>query len=452
MDRNYTSDLFERQFEHPYFDVRSLLTFHRSWSTLQGEEVAWDPAWKLMADRDAGSIWAEMDLLRTPRPNGSRALRRAVGAVEEWLVAEGIPARSHQFTLRPLSMEILGGWFMLGGLLLVLAGATRQGGHALLVALSLIAIPLLETRFLQPTITALVRHRARNLVASFPAPAPRREVILCAHIDSKTELLDHERRARLLRLGPAAMALAVTGALLLAGASLLRSEVAKEMVFYLALFFGIVPAAGCALGMGANLAAGRLRRRQSSGAVDNGAAVAVLLDTAWRLQRGTIPLEHTSVTLLFTVGEEAQMQGALAYVRDRDNWPLPTSVVNLEILGQDGGYLLWAEDGTAMLSLEADAELNAALVRAVEAKTGERPTTAPQINSDAFAFLRQGIPAATLGSYDQQLGERELHGPLDSPERVCPARLIQATNILARFLVDLDQTLAEKVPGRACRA
>jgi hypothetical protein len=391
-----------------------------------------------MTDRNAASIWAEMSVLRGPRPNGSRALQYAVDAVKEWLSGAGVPVRPHRFTLHPFSMEILGLWFLLGGLLLLLAGATRQGGPTLLVALALIAVPVLETRFLQPTITALVRQRARNLVASFPARTPRCEVLLCAHIDSKTELLDHERRARLLSLGPAAMALAIMGAPLLAGASLLRSEVAKELVCYLALFLCIGPAAVYALGMGAHLAAGRLRRQQSSGAVDNGAAVAVLLDLALRLQRGTIPLEHTAVTLLFTVGEEAQMQGALAYVRDRDDWPLPARVVNLEILGQDGGYLLWVADGTAMLNLDADAELNMALARAVEAVTGAQPTTAPRINSDAFAFLRQGIPAATLGSFDQQLGERELHGPLDCAERVHPARLSQAADLLARFLVDLD--------------
>lgn len=397
-----------------------------------------------MTDRNAADIWAEMDVLRTPRPNGSAALQRAVDAIERWLGNEGLSVRSQRLVLRPFSMEILGVWFLVGGLFLIVAGVSRQGGTALFVALGLIAVPVLETRFLQPTITALVRQRAHNLIVSFPAPRPQREVLFCAHVDSKTELLDHERRARLLSLGPLAMALAAAGAVLLAGASLLHSEVAKEVVSYLALFFGIVPAAGYALGMGANLATGRLRRRQSSGAVDNGAAVAVVLDLAQRLQRGTSPLEHTSVTLLFTVGEEAQMQGALAYVRDRDDWLLPACVVNLEILGQDGGYLLWNEDGTAMRRLEADAELNGALARAVEAETGERPTTAPRISSDAFAFLRDGIAAGTLGSFDQELGERELHGPLDSPDRVSPARLVQAVDILARFLADLDSGPRER--------
>lgn len=387
-----------------------------------------------MTDRHVADIWAEMDVLRTPRANGSRALARTVDAVEQWLAGQGIAVQSQAFTLRPYSMEILGLWLLLGGLLLILALAIRRGEVALLVILGLVAVLVLETRFLQPTVTALVRRPACNLVAAFPAPAPRREVILCAHLDSKTELLDHERRQRLLDSGPVAMALGGAGALLLAGASLLRSEMAADLAYYMNLFLGLGPAAVYALGMGANLAAGRLRRRRSSGAVDDGGAVAVLLDLARRLQRGEIPLQHTTVTLLFTVGEEAQMQGALAYVRDRDDWPLPVQVINLEIVGQNGGYVLWAGDGTAMRTLDADVDLNLALARAVEAETGQRPTFAERINSDAFAFLRRGFPAATLGSLDLEHGEADLHGPLDHPGRIDLARLAQTADILARFL------------------
>lgn len=388
-----------------------------------------------MTDQHASGIWTKLDVLRTPRPNGSRALRRTVDAVEAWLAGEGIAVESQSFTLRPFSMEILGLWLFLGGLLLWFAWATHRGGLALLVALGLIAITVLEMRFLRPTITSLVRCRARNLVVSFPAPTPRREVLLCAHLDSKTELLDQRR---LLDTGPAAMALGGAGALLLVGESLLHSTIASNLVHTVALFLCIGPAVAYALGMGANLATGRLRRRQSSGAVDDGGAVAVLLDLARRLQQGTVALHHTSVTLLFTVGEETQTQGALAYVRDREDWPLPVQVVNLEIVGQNGDYLLWVEDGTAMLTLDAEVDLNLALARTVEAEAGQWPSFEEKINSDAFAFLRRGIPAATLGRFDRELGKDDLHGPLDRPERIDPARLSETTDILARFLVDGD--------------
>jgi hypothetical protein len=399
-----------------------------------------------MNDRNAAEILAQLTSLSTPRPNGSRALDRTVDAVEAWLAERQIAVESHNFTLRPYAMEILGLWFFLGGLLLAASVIIDAPWLVLLVTLALLAIPLLETRFLQPIITALVRRRARNLVVSFPVPAPSREVILCAHLDSKTELLDHRRRAGLLALAPLAMVMAPAGAILLVVASLLRSEIAINLVSFAGLFLGVWPAIGWSLAMGASLAGGRLRRRPSTGAVDNGAAVAALLDLAGRRQRGTLHLDHTSITLLFTAGEEAQMQGALAYVRDRHEWALPTQVVNLEIVGQNGSYLLWSQDGTSMQPVDVDAALNAALARAIEAEAGERPTFHLAINSDAFAFLRQGIPAATLGSLDKELGETGLHGPQDQPGRIDSARLVQTVDIVARLLADFDTTPNSRTP------
>ena len=216
---------------------------------------------------------------------------------------------------------------------------------------------------------ALVRQTARNLVVRFPAPQPRREVILCAHLDSKTELLDHGQREVLLRLGGPAMGLALLAGAGMAAERLLVVGTASRTVHWLA-FLAALPVAVYGLGMGASLVGGRFSRQPSNGAVDNGAAVALLLDLARRLHRGSLSLDHTAVALLFTVGEEAQMQGALAYVGGRTAWPLPTCAVNLDVVGQDGRYLLWEEDGTAMRRFPADATLNRALGSAVEAVAG----------------------------------------------------------------------------------
>jgi hypothetical protein len=296
---------------------------------------------------------------------------------------------------------------------------------------------LLEVRFLRPTITALFRRPAQNLVVRFPAPEPCREVILCAHLDSKTELLDHHQREILLRLGRPAMVLALAAGLLAAVEGLLPASSARIVIHWLALLASL-PVTAYGLGMGANLFGGRFSRCPSSGAVDNGGAVAVLLALAKDLGGGGLHLAETSVTLLLTTGEESQMQGARAYVRDRQAWPLPTCALNLEVVGQNGGYLVWQEDGTAMLRLPVDTDLSRALQMAVKAETGERPVLAPSISSDAFAFLQRGIPTATLGSFDPELGERGLHSRLDAPSRLDPARLGQTVAVLSRFLTDLD--------------
>jgi hypothetical protein len=375
--------------------------------------------------------------LSAPRPNGSRSLTRTVEAVQAWLEDKSIPVHSHRFTLRPCFMELLGLWLGSTGLLLPVAALARWGWGGLILALLALGIPLLEIRFLCPAITPLIRQPAQNLIAFFPASHPTREVLFCAHLDSKTELLDHYRRLALLRLSLPAMALALVCGALIAAETIWPAEGLRWLAFLTGL-----PAATYGLGMGANLVGGRFSRRPSTGAVDNGAAVAVLLALARQLHRREPGLEHTAVTLLFTVGEEAQMQGALAYVRDRKAWPLPARAVNLEVLGQNGGYLLWEEDGTVMRRMAVDPTLNRALERAVEAVTGKRPVREKLNSSDACAFLQRGIPAATLGSFDAALGNRGLHSAMDHPGRVDPDRLNEAVVVLGRFLTDLDKAQA----------
>jgi hypothetical protein len=390
-----------------------------------------------MKAQDAAQILTALPLLSTPRPNGSRALAQTVESVQSWLEGQGIPVQAHRFTLRPYLMELLGLWLALTGVLLPVAALGHWGWAGLALALSAVAIPLLEVRFLQPTFTALIQQPARNLVVHFAAPLPRREVIFCAHLDSKTELLDHAQREVLLRLGMPAMGLALAGGMLMVAEGLLPEGAARLTIHWLAVLTTL-PAAAYGVGMGANLAGGRLSQNPSTGAVDNGAAVAVLLTLARRLHRGDVSPDRTSVTLLFTVGEEAQMQGALSYVRDRKAWPLPTCAANLEVVGQNGGYLLWERDGTAMQKMAADPDLNRALAAAVQAVAGEQPARAPRISSDALAFLRQGIPAATLGSFDAELGGRGFHSALDNPGRIDAQRLAETVVVLGRFLLDRD--------------
>jgi hypothetical protein len=335
-------------------------------------------------------------------------------------------------------MELLGLWLALTGLLLPLAALGRWGWIGLALALATVAVPLLEVRFLRPTVTALVRHPARNLEVGFPSPQPRQEAILCAHLDAKTELLDHAQRAVLLRLGRPAMGLAVVAGLFIALEGLLPPGTARLAAGWLAALVAL-PVAAYDLGMGANLVGGRFSPRPSTGTVDNGAAVAVLLEMALRLRRGDLRLKSTTITFLFTVGEEAQMQGALAYVRHRGTAAAARAcAINLEVVGQNGGYLLWEQDGTAMIRLAANAALNEDLARAIEAVSGEPPRRAPLVNSDAFAFLRAGIPAATLGSYDAKLGGRGYHSALDNVDRLDAGRLAETVEVLCRFLEDLD--------------
>ena len=380
-----------------------------------------------------------LSILSVPRPNGSRELEWTVERVRVWLEGEGIPVQVHSFVLRPYHMELLGLWLILIGVLMPAAVLGRWGWGGLALALLALAVPLLEMRFLIPTVTGLIRVPARNLAVTLPAADPVQEVILCAHMDSKTELLDHYQRSLLLRMGPLAMGLVLICGLLMVA----EQFVSDGIVFRGLALLTALPVAIYGLGMGANLIGGRLARQPSTGAVDDGAAVIALMRLARSIWRGEVGLVHTAVTLLLTVGEEAQMQGALAYVRDRyvrdrGKDPLPTCVINLEVIGQNGGYLLWEHDGTALLSLPVDAGINSVLESGIQEAAGTRPVMISQINSDGFAFLHRGIPAATLGSFDLEWGGRGLHSAQDSPARVDPARVAETEKILAHVLRALD--------------
>ena len=105
------------------------------------------------------------------------------------------------------------------------------------------------------------------------------EIVISAHYDSKTELLDHRRRAFFVRLLPLGMVLTLlVGLLGLADGLLAASAPGWANAAFVAGAVLSLPLLFLAWGLGLNLALGRLVQ-PSSGAVDNGAAFAVL--AAW---------------------------------------------------------------------------------------------------------------------------------------------------------------------------
>jgi hypothetical protein len=64
-----------------------------------------------------------------------------------------------------------------------------------------------------------------------------------------------------------------------------------------------------------------------------------------------------------------------------------------------------------------------------------------------LAVLRRGIPAATLGSFDLDLGGRGFHSALDNPSRVDPDRLVETMTVLSRFLAEVDSATTVRLSG-----
>lgn len=380
------------------------------------------------------------DWLTRPRPNGSPGLRETAQSLRTWLAQHGVPYDSQSFPLRAYYNEALGVWLMAAAMALFAAVVLRCGWAALIASVLSVGVGAAEVLLDWPLVTRVGTVTGENIVVHFPAGdvCGRREVVLSAHYDTKTEALDHARR----RLFTANLAPAM-GVCLATGFGSCAETVwgmpggGLTGPFHLVLVAAAGLVLAFALGMGLNLASGRLLSRQSTGAVDDGGACVVLLELCRRLATGSVALRTTAVTVAFFCGEEVTMQGSQAYVRGR-KWPAPTVSVNLECLGQDGEYFLWDTDGTVLHRLPTDSDINAALEAAVVSVTGRVPARLPLLDSDTYSFLRRGVPASGLGSLDVRLGATGLHGGLDRPERVHGVRLAEAVAILERLLRDVD--------------
>lgn len=382
-----------------------------------------------------------MAFLSIPRPNGSAAEAATGRALRRWLEARGITCQIHAFRLYPYFFEAIGLWLIFSRTLLAVAIWQRWGWPALAVALIGLAGGALDWTRGIPLVTWPGARRGENLIVEIEPTAgaqAAQEVVISAHYDSKTELLDHRGRAFFVRLLPLGMALTLLVGLLGLLDGLLAASAPQwsNAAFVAGVVLNLVLLI-LAWGLGLNLALGRLAQ-PSAGAVDNGAACAVVAGLAERLM-GEDGLHHTRVILAWFTGEEANMQGSRAYAASRA-WPLPVAVVNLELLGQNGGYVLWEQDGTGFRALPTSPEVNQRLAAAVQAVIGEPPQWAGPLNSDGASFLARGIPTAVLGTQDQVWGLTGLHRPSDNLGRIDMARLPEAVDILAWFIRQNDET------------
>ena len=149
-----------------------------------------------------------------------------------------------------------------------------------------------------------------HVVARLPAGLPTQRLILSAHYDTKTDLLDHVARAPIELLG-----LPVTALMIVAAVWAARRRhragplpLVARIAGWTAVVYG--------LGLFASLTAGMFVRARSPGALDDGAACAVLIRLAERLKAAG-PLPHTEVEIALLSGEEIGVDGSWEYARQR---------------------------------------------------------------------------------------------------------------------------------------
>jgi hypothetical protein len=380
-----------------------------------------------------------MRILSVSRPNGSRAETETRHSLQDWLEKRQIPYRLQPFRLYPYFFISIGAWTILSRTLLAVAIWLRWGWPTLLIALVGLSGGFIDVALDFPLVGWPGARQGNNLLVEFDAENARREVVISAHYDSKTELLDHHQRMFFIRNLSLGIVLTVLlGVLGLVDWLLLERGSAWAGFIYGAGVALSLPLLFLAWGLGLNLSMGWLRRNPSQGAVDNGAACAILLGLAERVAHGELKLMHTRLILALFTGEEVNMQGSRAYALGR-SWSLPAIALNLEVMAQNGDYVYWEQDGTSLKLVPASAEVNHRIVEAVAEVTGTPARPAGPVNSDGYSFLRAGIPATTLGTYDRVLVDRGFHLPTDNLNRVVMERLPEAVEILTRFVRQYDQ-------------
>jgi acetylornithine deacetylase/succinyl-diaminopimelate desuccinylase-like protein len=369
--------------------------------------------------------WDELlaRLAELPRENGSAALHRTASFLHDVLESTGLETTLVPFTATPYALRLAGVIALGGGLLYF--RSTRAGRYkaALATALLLPALLLAQLEFQLPVFGWVGAETQHHVVARLPARSPAQRLLLTAHYDTKTDLLDRAQRAPIDRLAAPMLLLVLLGAL----AALFASRARRGRRVLRAL--GGVAAWSAAL-YGALaflvLSAGVFVPRRSPGALDDGASCALLVRLASQLAEGPA-LERTEVEVILFSAGQVGVQGSWVYAAERFARPpeLASFVVNLEGLGASVDHGVLPAERFSLRSFSPDPRL-VALLDAVHRERFGKPLVALPARgaTDARSFLAHGVPAATLATREpRQLFPRGLHSARDDRSQLDEAAL-----------------------------
>ncbi len=357
-------------------------------------------------------------LAETPRENGSAALHDTARFLFETLERAGLDVALVRFDAQPWALRLAGVIALVGG---VLYWRLLRSGRALAALGVAVAVPLLLLAQLEwqlPVFGRIGAESQDHVLASRAALAPAQRLILTAHYDTKTDVLDHVERAPVDYLALPVIPLMLAGALAALWAA---SRAPRPRWVALLAAFAAWSAAAYGVATFVALSAGAFVRARSPGALDDGGSCAVLVRVAEELARRPA-LARTQVEVLWLSAEEVGVQGSWAYAEQRFGAPpdLPTHVINLEGIGASSQLAVLGSERFTLRSFAPDARLVALLTAAYRARFGgPLEVTAFGGATDARAFLAHGIPALTLVS--QEPGRRlprGLHSALDSRSRL----------------------------------
>jgi len=364
--------------------------------------------------------WDELlhALTELPRENGTPGLQDAASYLAAVLQGAGLQVEHIPYLASPWRLRVAGLLVLVGGCAYGLLMRKGRARAALAVALLVPAVLLAELDGYIPLVSWVGTRPQTHVLARLPSRAPPvQRLILAAHYDTKTDLLDHVER------GPIELAsVPATLLLVLGAAGLLALQRWPQAPGALRWGPRLVTLAGPLLGAAyfLMLTAGGFVPHPSPGALDDGAACALLVRLAQTLAAS--PLESTEVEILLLSGEEIGAQGSWEYARQRFARPpeLPTALLNLEGLGASENLTVYGVEHFTLRNFPPDPRLVRLLDEVHQQQRG-RPLylTPDPVVTDARSFLAHGIPSATLASdLEDHAPFRGMHSAEDHRQRV----------------------------------
>ncbi len=391
-----------------------------------------------------------MDLLQTlqriaiPRSNYSDALDKVAAYLQELLTAWGIPFTVQEFALRAHALHLIAIACLTCALLVLFFVLKRKPLAVLIFALAIPAIIIVEFELWIPTVSALISKPGENIIITFTAPEPVRELVFNAHYDSKTDYWDHAQRYMVYKW---ITVFFVVGPLLALWVFLTKKITAltKPVFRYLAACLAIIYVfywCLCAFGFVGHILLAK--HEQSFGAVDNAASVVMLLALAKDMHDGTLKPRTSNVTILLGSGEEVGLQGAFAYVKkyleQRGGSKLPVYAIDLDSVGDYGNLIYPKKVGARFKYYNVDPELEKRIRTAWKNVSGaDIDVDDKSYATDAIAFAKAGIPTIELGNTGRPgIGNRGLHSIHDNINRVSMRTIELTVRMLREFIEGFD--------------
>lgn len=382
--------------------------------------------------------WDELlrQLAMQPRENGSAALSQTADFLASTLTGFGIPVERLAFTAYPYRHRLCGIVALLGTLAYVWALRSRRRGLAIAIALLSPTLILLELDYYVGWVTWPGATEQQHVIARVAAPNTTQRVILTAHYDTKTDLLDHVERTPvdLLSLPMTLLMLAAPIAGIVRGRRQPGLDVPTRFERYM------VPATAIyGVAVFLVLSGGAFVRQRSPGALDDGAACAVLVRIAEALVHA--PLANTTVDIALLSAEEIGVQGSRDFVHAKlVPPPAKTAVINFELIGATPNFAVFGSERFTLHSYPADPGLLRVL-DTVHRQQRQQPVhvTWYGASTDARSFLKEGIPALTLLSdLPEHALARGMHSAHDTRDRVDEAALNATFAYVMAVLHELD--------------